>query len=267
MISAKVVLDSASWTRLITLELVYPRIILAEFNTHRNCARNTSSSRAIPVKTLVKQIWNSGFVPQDMRQNQSGMQGYSKAKHELANRVAWRLMTAIACGAALGMSKLGLHKQHVNRWLEPAMWCKTVATSTLEGWHSLLEQRDHEAAQPEFQQLAKQIRLAIEGSVPRRPELLSQPLWHLPYVGNRFGVSNDDLLESAGRCAGVSYYKTDAMSREDAIKIAKKMLRSKPMHASPFEHVAVSHVGLSGVQMGPFRHWTTLRHHDRLVLL
>ena len=50
-ISAKVLADSITpdGKRLTTFEIKVPRIILAEFNTHRVLSRNFASSRAIPV--------------------------------------------------------------------------------------------------------------------------------------------------------------------------------------------------------------------------
>ena len=47
---ARVLLDSVSpaGVRLTTLEVTFPRFVLAEFNTHRVFSRNSASSRAIP---------------------------------------------------------------------------------------------------------------------------------------------------------------------------------------------------------------------------
>ena len=58
MISAKVICDSISpaGVRLTTMELNYPRFIHSEFMTHRMLSRNASSSRAIPVEKMLKQV-------------------------------------------------------------------------------------------------------------------------------------------------------------------------------------------------------------------
>lgn len=54
--AAKILADSISLAgvRLTTMEVTFPRIVLAEFNTHRMLSRNSASSRTIPVE---KMIW------------------------------------------------------------------------------------------------------------------------------------------------------------------------------------------------------------------
>ena len=64
-ISAQVVADSVDTrgNRLTSLLVTFPRIILAETNTHRMLSKNTSSSRAIPFKKMVESVQNDPFVP------------------------------------------------------------------------------------------------------------------------------------------------------------------------------------------------------------
>ena len=54
LISAKVIADSVcpKGVRMTTMEIEYPRFILAELNTHRMLSKNSASSRAIPVKSM-----------------------------------------------------------------------------------------------------------------------------------------------------------------------------------------------------------------------
>ena len=65
MIKAKIVADSLSpqGDRLISVLCTFPRIILAEVNTHRMLSKNTSSSRAIPFKKMVEAVQNNPFIP------------------------------------------------------------------------------------------------------------------------------------------------------------------------------------------------------------
>lgn len=82
--SAKILKDSLAlhqWpnrteegARLTTFEVTFPRIVLAEFNTHRVFSRNSASSRAIPVKTMLKRVKEDPFVPVYWGKNQKGMQ-------------------------------------------------------------------------------------------------------------------------------------------------------------------------------------------------
>lgn len=60
---------------LITIVGTFPRIILAEINTHRMLSKNTSSSRAIPFFKMVKSISDNPFIPYAFQKHHSGMQG------------------------------------------------------------------------------------------------------------------------------------------------------------------------------------------------
>ncbi|WP_426504414.1 hypothetical protein ACPPVO_43575 [Dactylosporangium sp. McL0621] len=77
MIRATVVADSVSpaGDRLTTLEVTFPRCILAEVNTHRVFSRNSASSRAVPVRKMLEQVKTDPFVPIRWRAAQAGMQG------------------------------------------------------------------------------------------------------------------------------------------------------------------------------------------------
>ncbi|RYH46364.1 MAG: hypothetical protein EON54_16495 [Alcaligenaceae bacterium] len=76
--NAKIVLDSVSTAgdRLTTMEVTFPRIVLAEFNTHRVFSRNSASTRAIPVANQLRKLVADPFVPNQFGKNQTGMQSY-----------------------------------------------------------------------------------------------------------------------------------------------------------------------------------------------
>ena len=65
MIKAQVVADSLNpqGDRLTSLLVTFPRIILAEVNTHRMLSKNTRSSRAIPFNKMVEAVQNNPFIP------------------------------------------------------------------------------------------------------------------------------------------------------------------------------------------------------------
>src|SRR5665811_381869 len=73
---AKVLADSLSQAehRLTTLEVTFPRFVLAEFNTHRVFSRNSASSRAIPIVKQLRRVLEQPFVPLEFGSNQPGMQ-------------------------------------------------------------------------------------------------------------------------------------------------------------------------------------------------
>lgn len=64
-IKAEIVADSINQQgdRLTSLLITFPRIILAEVNTHRSLSKNTSSSRAIPFRKMVEAIQSDPFIP------------------------------------------------------------------------------------------------------------------------------------------------------------------------------------------------------------
>ena len=64
-IEAKIIADSINpqGDRLTSILVTFPRIILAEVNTHRMLSKNTSSSRAIPFKKMVESVQNNPFIP------------------------------------------------------------------------------------------------------------------------------------------------------------------------------------------------------------
>ena len=75
MISAKVIADTIhNGHRITSLQLVMPRFILAQQNTHRVFSRNTASSRAIPTAKLVEQVRTNYVQPVQWGMNKAGMQ-------------------------------------------------------------------------------------------------------------------------------------------------------------------------------------------------
>src|SRR5690606_13224524 len=128
---------------------------------------------------------------------------------------------------------------------------KVVMTTTeLENFFWL---RNHPDAQPEIQELARQMHLAWKSSEPTG---LKAGEWHLPYIfsyrneegeieywSDDFWTEQYSLEEakkvSASCCAQVSYRVLDG-SLEKAEKIQERLIGdgSDPVHASPFEHQA-----------------------------
>ena len=76
-ISAEIIADSMTMhkKRATSFVLVFPRIILAELNTHRMLSRNSASSRAVPFEKMLKRVMEEPFVPIAWQKNHSGMQG------------------------------------------------------------------------------------------------------------------------------------------------------------------------------------------------
>lgn len=134
-ISAKVVADSKNefGNRITTMVVTFPRIILAEFNTHRMFSRNSASSRAIPFEKMVNTIKNNPFVPIAWQKDHKGMQGTEYFPKEWINNnllEKWYEARDRAVWQAELLSNVGVTKQIVNRLLEPFMWHTVIVTAT-----------------------------------------------------------------------------------------------------------------------------------------
>jgi len=258
VIDAKVIEDSVAphGVRLTTLQLRYPRFIHAELMTHRVFSRNASSSRAIPVKTILDQIMAAPAEPVHWGKNQKGMQ----AREELAQpekvrvQALWREACIEACRIAQQMADLGAHKQIVNRITEPFAHISVVLTST--EWANWDELRMHEDADPTIEALASAVYAARSRSAPLA---LRDDEWHLPYVTREERALLDPDLAmkvSAARCCRVSYLKHDGQkaSVEEELALCDRLAAARPFHASPFEHQATPLL-FEDQWSGNFRGW------------
>lgn len=242
VIKVSIIADSISPSdiRLTTFELEYPRFIHSELMTHRMFSRNAASSRAIPVKTMIQLINSNPAKPIHWGQNQSGMVANEELKEPYLSEVKslWDKARENTCNIAIEMSERGAHKQIVNRILEPFQIIKTVLTAT--EFSNFFYLRTHKDAQPEIRKLAS---LMLEAYLNSSPVLLDSKKWHTPYYGKGYWSEDQEntleeaLAISASCCAQVSYRKLDD-SLDKAKDIFKRLVETKPVHASPFEHQA-----------------------------
>lgn len=247
-IKAKIIADSYSainGKRITTFELQYPRFIHSELMTHRLFSRNAMSSRAVPIEKMIEQVQNDPAKPIHWGKNQSGMQ----AKEQLEGfeldivQALWENSANEVSHTAKQMSKQGAHKQIVNRILEPFQLMKTVLTAT--EFDNFFWLRRHEDAQPEIKELAERMWEALEDNFDKQVTMFLSPGdWHTPYYGGGYWISGvsensleDALAISSSCCAQVSYRLLDD-SIEKARKVYQRLVESKPVHASPFEHQA-----------------------------
>jgi hypothetical protein len=253
LISAKVIADSVcpKGVRMTTMEIEYPRFILAELNTHRMLSKNSASSRAIPVKAMHEFIRANPATPVSWGKNQPGM----KADEQVGSTVAeeaeqlWNKAKEDALHWADALAhKLAIHKQIANRITEPWMTMKTVISGT--EWTNFFHLRNHPDAQPEIKALAEAMTVAYTTHLP---VALKPGEWHLPYITtatyvptgelqyfdeifNRLSLEDAKII-SASCCAQVSYRKNDP-TFEKAFKIWEQLIENDPVHASPIEHQA-----------------------------
>ena len=144
-ISATIVADSINpqGNRLTSLLITFPRIILAEVNTHRMLSKNTSSSRAIPFKKMVEVVQNDPFIPIAWQKHHSGMQGseYLTGLDRDQCEFEWLTARDSAVEQTQQLDMISTTKQLVNRLLEPFMWTTMLITGSKEGWDNFFNLR------------------------------------------------------------------------------------------------------------------------------
>ena len=243
--------------RVTTFLLTYPRFIHSELMTHRAFSRNAASSRAIPIEKVIEQVRTNPAKPVRWGKNGKGMQDHGwyevgSGGHESSEQF-WRDAAEDACHAADRLRSIGLHKQIVNRVLEPFVWMTTLVTAS--EWENFFSLRVHKDAQPEFQHLAYMMLKAYLGNVPVQKEWGE---WHIPY-GDKMpdGLDNPTRLKIAtARAARVSYLTMDG-SIDVNKDIALHDSLSQNGHWSPFEHACqAGEEGPAGNIVG----WVQYRH-------
>lgn len=245
--------------------------------TYGSWSKNASSSRAIPVEKQLKRVMEDPAMPVFWGRNQAGMQAAEELSDEPARdqfhepiwespreqaKTQWLRARDAAVEHVKILHSKGLHKQLVNRLLEPWTWIAVVATATKANRNNLYNQRYHKDAQPEFQALAKAMWEAEQASTPKQ---LEEGEWHLPFVTDadhgHYLIDMDPLFLpkiSAARCARVSYNNHDGTNPDPAkdLELYSKLMAGTVKHASPTCHQARAAIDCMDftVQTGVFEH-------------
>ena len=234
--SVKIIKDSIyNGNRLTTFELEYPRYIHPEVMTHRVFSRNAQSSRAIPVKKSIELIESDEWYPYFMK-NKPGMSAEETLNtFDIANaKGLWKKAKREAINNARYLMNLGVHKQVVNRLIEPFSKIKVILTAT--EFDNFFKLRCHPAAQQEIQEIALKMKSAMYESLPNKLDIGE---WHLPYItfeDEVWPIAAQKALSTA-RCARVSYLNHNGTRDPNKdIDLHNQLLAEK--HMSPFEHVA-----------------------------
>jgi hypothetical protein len=259
MYNVKVLLDSVSeaGARLTSFQLEYPRFIHSALMTYRMFSRGAASSRAIPISKMIQRVIDDPAIPLSWGSNQRGMTAGPELVGVLASgcRARWLEGRDAAVRVARDLETFGVHKQLVNRVLEPYMFITTILTAQPGSLAHMFEERAHEAAQPEFQWLAVEMRRQLTNS---RPTMRLAGEWHMPFLGiddHALALETKRKISTA-RCARVSLLGHDGV-RDIArdLDLAARLATETPPHLSPFEHVATP-----GAGTGNFRGWNQYRH-------
>lgn len=271
MIKAEIIADSINAVtrdRITSFVISIPRIVLAEFNTHRMISRNSASSRAIPFEKMLERVQNEPFIPMKFQKDHSGMQGTEYLEGKEADRAKGHWLRgrdkAVDCARRLNVD-CGVTKQIANRMLETYMYHTIICTAT--EWANFMALRAHPAAEIH---IAKAAELMLEAMNASTPKELKPGEWHVPF-GNGLDVERiSALIDKLGlepftenapenlavraeehgkifdivaikiataRCARVSYQNYEGGDDYDK-DVALHDRLSSMGHWSPFEHCA-----------------------------
>lgn len=259
MISVEIVADSISPSkkRITSFVCTFPRFILAEFNTHRMFSRNAASSRAIPTKKFIEKVQEDPVMPVHWGKNQSGMQAFSEISPSdipVAETI-WLQARDKMILCAKELQSLNVHKQIINRLLEPWFGVTVIVTAT--EYDNFFKLRINENAQPEIFQLASLMKSKLLESTPKEIGIGS---WHIPFADKH--ISNvpkeEDLLKiGVARCARVSYLTFEGVIDYEKDYALHDQLKEDG-HWSPFEHCATP-CSSSDESYGNFTGWKQYR--------
>lgn len=146
-----------------------PKIILAQINTHRTLSKNAGSSRAISNKMLIRNAIENPYIPIFTRE-QKGMQGVPIKKSEVKKLLQEHLSILHYVVKKIHKNDV-LHKQNINRYLEPFILVPVVITGTLTSynrqnqntaWQNFIYLRKNHSAQFEIQHVAQTVHTAVD---------------------------------------------------------------------------------------------------------
>ena len=241
---------------IVTWEMMYPRYVHPELMTHRMFSRNACSSRATPLHVTLEEVRKNPMFFNSVGKNRSGMvagdevsfgekMSFFEDWKDLANEVADRVE---------GMSAAyGIHKQVLNRALEPFLPIRTIVTATeLDNFFKLRLAKD---AQPEMRALALAMKMSMLATK------VDESTTHMPYA-EFFPDDNDFwalLVRCTAACCRVCVGKQEGRkSTLEEDKALVKMLLEKG-HMTPLEHCARAE-GTPYAMYANFRGWKSLRY-------
>ena len=248
-------INTATNQRITTLLLTrFPYTLIQELGTHRqlyalgvgcpvnvfdeNISRNSASTRAIPVKRMIDYVLSDPFVPRFTR-HQKGMSGDEESVTMgflTKAEATWNQAMQVMVSACRLLAEDDVHKQHINDLLKVFLRIPILVTAT--EWDNFLRLRTDKTCRVEFREYAKEIKAALEQSVPTP---LAPGEWHIPFGDNLPAdvTHAQRLMAAAARCARLSYASHDGdHSLQSQLLLADQLLYDG--HLSPFEHIAMA---------------------------
>lgn len=213
LFSAEIVADSIyrGGPRLTTAVLTFSRDMLAELNTHKMVSKNAGSSRAQPAHKIIGRVKTNPNIPVPGK-NQAGMQQAETLNEEEMREFIseWLGIRDFLISKVEYLSDkdgLNIHKQTVNRLLEPFMFVSVVVTAT--DWANMFAQRTDKAAYPPFQKTALLLYRAMQESEPR---VLVHPLNELNDERATLQLASGPRIFNAFRYCHLPFWADDEES-------------------------------------------------------
>ena len=220
--------------RIVTWELIYPRYIHSELMTHRCFSRNAASSRAVPIERMVKEVIEAPVFFEEVGLDKPGMTSDGEVRPGVRDgfRMGWKeLGRNVAMMVERWSKEYGIHKQVLNRALEPWVRIRTIVTTTeTRNFFSL---RLDPSAQPEMQVLAQCMKESLEKA---EREGIPTRKYHIPYKECfHEDVTECLLVRSVAACARVSGLRQDGQptTLEDDLKLFVRLYNNG--HLSPLK--------------------------------
>lgn len=212
-----------------------PKLLLAEFNTHRQLVRNVASSRAINLQMFREDVRDNFYFP-TLTSNRKGMSGGILAEEDslrAENIINWLRVKSILTHKML--EKLNVHKQQANRYLEAHKVVPVVASGT--EWQHFFDLRCNESADPDIAQVAARMMQLYQVAEPTSIATASNQVF-TPFYPGEVSATAQQLKTSTARIARVSFDNLQIDDEEANLKLFDKL--AKMHHFTPFEHSVVA---------------------------
>lgn len=225
-------------TRLTTFQIECWRPLMPHLVRHRKHSYCCSSSRAKPYDKIVSEIRSEVWGPEEFTENCPGMcpNKALESQGQVLMKNLWKYI-AYSNIVLSGLMKCtgNVHKEIINRTLEPYSKCSMVIAST--NFDNFFKLRCSEKAQAGTAAIANKMKALLDNN---KPKVLKYGEWHLPYISDEEFEAHPimDLVQaSAARCARVSYKAFDGSTDIEKDKqLCQQLISNKEF--SPLEFPA-----------------------------
>jgi thymidylate synthase ThyX len=251
--------------RLTTFLVTFPEIVHKQMLKHRALSINSRSFRALPTKTVIKDIEEDPYIPFYFGKNKPGMLSEEEVQDQESAKKYWLKAMNVCLEVARECEKAGIHKEIANRVLEPYSWTTQVITGTrfngeyyndkyVKGFFDLRCAND---AQRDIQKIACMMNESYNAFIPKKLEVGQ---WHFAFIDEELekGLTWQEKAKlCAARSARTSYLTHEGKRNlERDYELFYRLLKDE--HSTALEHCATA-VG-DDKYYANFKGWKSLRY-------